>query len=71
MNRKVISEPITEVVYEFSALEIVEALIAVGKIPANAHNLEPFVRVPGGGDWSNMDLEIDEDRPIQIRAEEF
>lgn len=28
------------------------------------------VRVPGGGDWSNTDLELDErDRPLEIRWE--
>lgn len=71
MNRKVISDPVTKVIYEFSAKEIIEALVAVGQIPANAHNLESFVQVPGGGDWSNMELEVDDEHPLKIRAEEW
>ncbi len=30
------------------------------------HSLECFVRVPGGGDWSNTNLDI-EDHPIQVK----
>lgn len=37
------------------------------QLPADA---KIFVRVPGGGDWSNTDLEISEEQPLQARATE-
>ena len=36
-------------------------------IPASA---SIFIRVPGGGDWSNMDLDVDKDRPVIVRWKE-
>lgn len=36
------------------------------RLPEDA---EVYIRVPGGGDWSNMDLEIDTDRPLRARWE--
>lgn len=29
-------------------------------------NYEMIIRVPGGGDWSNMDLDIDKTNPIKV-----
>ena len=34
-------------------------------LPADA---EIFVHVPGGGDWSNMDLDIDEHSFLSVRV---
>lgn len=34
-------------------------------------NAEIFVNVPGGGDWSNMELEIDKDCPIVIKIKKI
>jgi hypothetical protein len=43
------------------------AMRAAGfSIPVNA---VPHVNVPGGGDWSNMKLEIDADCPLIISWE--
>ena len=33
-------------------------------------NADTIVRVPGGGDWSNMDLDLTEDSPIEITWKE-
>jgi len=30
------------------------------------NNIEVYVRVPGGGDWSNTNLDVDEKCPILI-----
>lgn len=35
-------------------------------IPAKALSLKVFVEVPGGGDWSGQELEIDDDTQIQV-----
>jgi len=37
-------------------------------LPADA---KIFVRVPGGGDWSNTDLEISDAQPLQAVATEI
>lgn len=45
--------------------DIIAMLKAKGyDIPDSA---EIFVTVPGGGDWSNMDLDISNQVPIQVR----
>lgn len=35
-------------------------------IPEGAKDVRFFVRVPGGGDWSNMDLDFDRDVKLTI-----
>lgn len=43
---------------------VIEYLRSKGcDVPDNA---DVLVRVPGGGDWSNMDLEIGRDTPIFV-----
>lgn len=37
--------------------------LGYGLIPKDARI---FVDVPGGGDWSNMELNIDDDRPVVV-----
>lgn len=36
-------------------------------IPENA---DVFIMVPGGGDWSNMRLDVDNDNPVTITWKE-
>jgi len=57
--------------YEFTAEELIEALKQAGLLPNEISHKEStvFVRVPGGGDWSNTDLEIDEDRPLTDKVD--
>ena len=47
----------TEARYEFNEAELRKRL----RLPGGARI---FVRVPGGGDWSNTDLEIEDGRPL-------
>lgn len=39
-------------------------------MPPRARNVSIYVYVPGGGDWSNMELDIDGDTPLCIKWEE-
>jgi hypothetical protein len=39
-------------------------------IPNGATDVRVFVKVPGGGDWSNSELEIDMDTPIVLQYTE-
>lgn len=34
--------------------------------PMKDDKIEVFVKVPGGGDWSNTNLDIDENNPIVV-----
>lgn len=52
--------------FEISEELLLEALKGVGLPVPDGAKVFTFVRVPGGGDWSNTDLEIKES-PIQIR----
>lgn len=36
------------------------------RIPANATHLKVYVKVPGGGDWSNTDLELDDSNSLYV-----
>lgn len=54
--------------YTFNDLEILEALKDAGKLPKDAKG-RLTIWVPGGGDWSNMELDIDDDNPIRITVE--
>jgi hypothetical protein len=47
---------------------IIGLLKAAGvTIPDNAE-VQVFFRVPGGGDWSNTDIDLDEDYPLTVRV---
>lgn len=53
---------------ELTRDDILRLLRADGyKIPNDA---DVEFRVPGGGDWSNMDVGIDEENPVSIRWKE-
>lgn len=40
-------------------------------IPSGATNVKLFVVVPGGGDYSNMELDIDSDCPVVLQYDIF
>lgn len=49
---------------EVPAKALIEALQAVGlAVPTDA---EVYVQVPGGGDWSNTSLDIDDACPVVL-----
>lgn len=63
--------------YEFSTKEIVRGLRAIGLLPEamdsgvyvktlTTEKVTAFVRVPGGGDWSNTNLEVGTDCPLVV-----
>lgn len=51
---------------ELSNVDIVEFLIHKGLIEKAEEVEEVFVRVPGGGDYSNHDLTIDDETSITV-----
>lgn len=46
--------------------DIIRMLRTRFTIPDNA---KVFIHVPGGGDYSNMDLDVDEETPLQVSWE--
>jgi hypothetical protein len=52
---------------KLSGKKIIELLNAFYDNIVIPDNAEVIVYVPGGGDWSHMDLEIDSDCPLIIR----
>jgi hypothetical protein len=54
MKKTINRTVIVKTCVSFSAVQLRKLL----KLPEDAR---VFVRVPGGGDWSNQDLEIDDD----------
>lgn len=59
------TESTTTHTMKFSDVEICEALRSAGhKIPADA---TVIFKVPGGGDWSNADVEISVEHPLAVR----
>jgi hypothetical protein len=53
---------------EVSKKDIIDALLQTGIIKANEEGgqIDMYVPVPGGGDWSNTNLDIDKDCPLII-----
>lgn len=50
---------------EFERHDLLKALRALGyQIPDDA---DMFVQVPGGGDWSNTNLDIERDTNLHVR----
>lgn len=45
---------------------LVAMLVETGRLPEDADVFRTYVHVPGGGDYSDTDLDIDALRPIQI-----
>lgn len=50
--------------YVVSGQDIINALKKCNILPAYLDKQEIFVRVPGGGDWSNMALDLMENNVI-------
>jgi hypothetical protein len=61
----------TETTYEFTREDVIRALASTGWLPlSEASSVEHcHVRVPGGGDWSSTDLDL-EDRPLIVVVKE-
>lgn len=61
----------TETTYEFTNDDIIEALAAIGKLPLSEASrvTHCHVRVPGGGDWSNTNIDL-EDYPVVVVVKE-
>lgn len=61
----------TETTYAFTRDDVIEALSAIGKLPLSdaSHVQHCHVRVPGGGDYSNTNLDL-EDCPVVIVVKE-
>jgi len=55
--------------YEFNRSDVIKALIAYGFLPKNEKVTEVYAKVPGGGDWSNMNLDIENDSPLLVETE--
>lgn len=58
-----------KVTLEVSAAEVrkaIEPLLKEKGIELPERNVDIYVRVPGGGDWSNTNLELDSDTPLCI-----
>lgn len=48
--------------------DLQEMLEAAGiQIPANTTDVRIYFSVPGGGDWSNMNVDIDVHNPVHIK----
>lgn len=54
--------------YEVTGSDIVKALRKAGMIPENG-GASITLRVPGGGDYSNMDLDL-MDHPVTIKIDD-
>ena len=74
IDKRVSRRTVSKTTVRFSRKEIVDALDLYCSateqdldIPESA---EVRVRVPGGGDWSNTDLEIDSDCPLTVSWKE-
>ena len=61
----------TTTTYTFTTNDIIEALAAIGKLPLSevARIEHCHVRVPGGGDYSNMNLDLTE-HPVVVVVKE-
>ena len=60
----------TRVKLKMTGKELLELLRRDGQaIPKSG--VDVSVRVPGGGDWSNTSLDIDDDTPIEITFTEI
>ena len=56
--------------YKLSGKDIVSLLTRNKKFSEGEIIQSITVRVPGGGDWSHMNLDIDEDCPVVIKTKQ-
>lgn len=69
MKSTLISKEKAKYRLEFSASDIVKALKAYGFIDKDIEVKEIYVPVPGGGDYSGMNLDIDTFCPLVLTVE--
>ena len=62
-KKKVIT---TETRFELGILDLREYLETKGFKFDSSYDLRAFMAIPGGGDWSNTNLEVEPDHPIHI-----
>lgn len=62
------TETIEKVTIKLTACDIREFLVANGTIPPDQY-CEIYVPVPGGGDWSNTNLDIENDSSVYVAYE--
>ncbi len=65
--KKLSTKTSSKTVYKITASDIIEALRKTGKIPKNG-NCELVFCVPGGGDYSNMELDVAQE-PLKLTIE--
>ena len=56
----------TETHFELSTLDLMEYLETKGFKLDSAYDIKAFMEIPGGGDWSNTNLEVEPGRPIRV-----
>jgi hypothetical protein len=64
---KVTEQLTQEVTYRFDKESLLRTLRKAGhEIPTDARDVKVFMRVPGGADWSNTNLDVEESCPLII-----
>jgi hypothetical protein len=73
MKKDINKTVLSKYYFELNGVDIQEYLFSLlekrGELTdeiKNSKNIEITFKVPGGGDWSNADIEIDDDNPINI-----
>jgi hypothetical protein len=56
----------SETTVDLTGDEVLEALAKAGLIPTNAIAVVSF-QVPGGGDWSNVRIQLDEESCLTLK----
>jgi hypothetical protein len=51
---------------EFDGLQIKRLLLAAGFVVPEKCDLRIYIAIPGGGDWSNTDIEISNEHPLCV-----
>lgn len=69
--KKTLIRKVTSTSISLDDLDIVTMLKNKGEIPKVIANVSIFIKIPGGGDYSNMDLEINKDCPVRIEYDEI
>ena len=59
----------SRVTLSLTADDVVNLLIEKGYLKDSHGNEKVVFHVPGGGDWSHMDVDIDQDNPICVSYE--
>ena len=59
-----------QVKHELNSNDLKIALQKAGIVPAHCADLKIYVEIPGGGDYSNMDIAICQDFPLHVEYKE-